>query len=184
MVVADEPVAYDILLSGTSGLSGVVRSADTGDPIAAATVIVTDVRGHVLADEQTDVFGEFGVLDLVPGTVTLTVTSPKHRPLAQPVDIGAGGTHIEVELQPGAHLRGTVRGGGVPLSDARVTLVDSAGNVVATTTTGIDGAYAFSDLDSGAYIVTATGYPPRAAEVAVSGDGVDGPDIELTNTSE
>jgi hypothetical protein len=50
VVVADEPVAYDILLSGISGLSGVVRSADTGDPIAAAAVIVTDVRGHVLAN--------------------------------------------------------------------------------------------------------------------------------------
>lgn len=161
-----------------------MRSADTGDPIAAAAVIVTDVRGDVLANEQTDDFGEFGVTDRVPGMVTLAVTSPKHRPLVQPVDIGASSTHMEVQLHPGAHLRGTVRGAGVPLSDARVTLVDSVGNVVATTTTGVDGAYAFSDLDSGAYIVTATGYPPRAAEVAVSGGGVDGLDIELAHSSE
>lgn len=145
---------------------------------------MTDVRGHVLANEQTNAFGEFGLVDLVPGTVTLAATSPKHRPLAQPVDIGADGTHIEVELHPGAHLRGTVRGGGVPLGDTRVTLVDTVGNVIATTTTGIDGAYAFSDLDSGAYIVIATGYPPRAADVAVSGGSVDGLDIELAHTSE
>jgi hypothetical protein len=49
----------------------------------------------------------------------------------------------------GDGVRGTVRGGGSPLGDARVTLVDAAGNVTGTTRTGLDGAYAFSDLDSG-----------------------------------
>ncbi|MBA2945474.1 MFS transporter [Streptomyces himalayensis] len=185
IVVNDEPVAYDILLSGTSGLAGVVRSADSGVPVAGAVVIVTDVRGDVLATGQTDALGEFTITDLVPGTVTLAVNSAKHRPLALPVEIGgAGTTRIEVELRPGAEVRGTVRGAGAPLSDARVTLVDAAGNVVATTTTGHDGAYAFSDLDSGAYTVIATGYPPQAAGVTVAGSGVDDHDIELAHTGE
>jgi hypothetical protein len=65
-----------------------------------------------------------------------------------------------------------------------VTLVDAAGNVVATTRTGLDGAYAFSDLDSGAYTVIATGYPPRAASVALAGGGVDEHDIELAYSGE
>ncbi|MER5184387.1 MFS transporter [Streptomyces sp. NPDC002896] len=185
IVVDGEPVAYDILLSGTSGLAGVVRSAESGVPVAGAVVIVTDVRGDVLATGQTDALGEFTISDLVPGTVTLAVNSAKHRPLALPVEIGgAGTTRIEVELRPGAQVRGTVRGAGAPLSDARVTLVDAAGNVVATTTTGSDGAYAFSDLDSGAYTVIATGYPPRAAGVSVSSSGVDDHDIELAHTGE
>lgn len=50
VVVGDEPVAFDILLSGTSGLTGVVRSADSRAPVADAAVIVTDVRGDVLAN--------------------------------------------------------------------------------------------------------------------------------------
>ncbi|NGO13744.1 MFS transporter, partial [Streptomyces sp. HC44] len=182
VVVADAPVTYDVLLSGTSGLAGVVRSADSGVRVAGAVVIVTDVRGDVLATGETDAMGEFTVSDLVPGTVTLAVNSPKHRPMALPVEVGgAGATRVEVELQPGAHVRGTVRGAGAPLSDARVTLVDAAGNVVATTTTGIDGAYAFSDLDSGEYTVMATGYPPKATGVTVSGGGVDDHDIELAH---
>ncbi|MFJ2930133.1 MFS transporter [Streptomyces massasporeus] len=185
IVVAGEPVAYDVLLSGTSGLAGVVRSADGGTPVAEAVVIVTDVRGEVLATGRTDVLGEFTVSDLVPGPVTLAVNSPKHRPLAQVVEVGAAGTtRVELELRPGAQVRGTVRGGGVPLSDARVTLVDAAGNVVATTRTGRDGAYAFSDLDTGAYTVIATGYPPRAASLAVPGAGVDDHDIELAHAGE
>ncbi|MEU6468695.1 MFS transporter [Streptomyces massasporeus] len=185
IVVAGEPVAYDVLLSGTSGLAGVVRSAGGGTPVAEAVVIVTDVRGEVLTTGRTDVLGEFTVTDLVPGPVTLAVNSPKHRPLAQVVEIGAAGTtRVELELRTGAQVRGTVRGGGAPLSDARVTLVDAAGNVVATTRTGLDGAYAFSDLDTGSYTVIATGYPPRAASLSVPGAGVDDHDIELAHAGE
>ncbi len=185
IVVTDEPLVHDVLLSGTSGLAGVVRSADGGTPVAEAAVIVTDVRGEVLATGRTDVLGEFTVTDLMPGPVTLAVSSPKHRPLAQVVEIGgAGTTRVELELRPGAQVRGTVRGAGVPLSDARVTLVDAAGNVVAATHTGVDGAYAFSDLDTGAYTVVATGYPPRAARLTVPGTGVDDHDIELSHAED
>ncbi|MFC8140334.1 collagen binding domain-containing protein [Streptomyces paradoxus] len=185
IVVAGEPVAYDVPLSGTSGLAGVVRSADGGTPVAEAVVIMTDVRGEVLATARTDVLGEFTVTDLVPGPVTLAVSSPKHRPLAQVVEIGgAGTTRVELELRPGAQVRGTVRGGGVPLSDAQVTLVDAAGNVVATTRTDPYGAYAFSDLDTGAYTVIATGYPPQAAPLTVPGTGADDHDIDLVHAAE
>ncbi|MBA2807664.1 MFS transporter [Streptomyces sp. KM273126] len=182
IVVGDAALTYDVLLSGTSRLAGVVRSADSGAPVSGAVVIVTDVRGDVLATGGTDTLGEFTLTDLVPGTVTLAVNSPKHRPLAQPVEIGSGTTRMEVELHPGVHVRGTVRGGtGAPLGDARVTLVDAAGNVVASATTGLDGAYAFSDLDSGAYTVIATGYPPQAAGVTLSGTDVEDHDIELVH---
>ncbi|MFF3373710.1 MFS transporter [Streptomyces sp. NPDC002680] len=182
VTVTEQPVSYDVLLSGTSGLVGVVRSADSGTPVSGAVVIVTDVRGDVLAGGQTDVLGEFTIGDLVPGPVTLAVNSAKHRPLALPVEIGgAGNTRVEVELRPGANVRGTVRGAGVPLTDASVTLMDAAGNVVATTTTGLDGAYAFADLDTGDYTVIATGYPPKARQVTVSGAGVDDHDVELAH---
>lgn len=182
LLVSTAPVAHDLLLTGTGGLAGLVRAADSGAPVAGAVVVVTDVRGEVLATQQTDGLGEFAVGDLVPGTVTLAVSSPKHRPLALPVEMtGTGTTRIEVELRPGAHVRGTVRGAGGPLGDARVTLVDAVGNVVATTTTGEDGAYAFSDLDTGPYTVIATGYPPQAAGVLVSGADIHDHDIELAH---
>ncbi|MEU1187519.1 MFS transporter [Streptomyces sp. NPDC005859] len=182
VVVGATPVSYDVLLSGTSGLAGTVRSVDDGAPVAGAVVVLTDVRGDVLATTRTDGTGGFSVTELVPGPVTLAVSSPKHRPLALPVEIGATGvTRVDVELRPGALVRGTVRGAGTPLGDARVTLVDAAGNVVATTTTGSDGAYAFSDLDGGQYTVIATGYPPRATGVSLGGGDVDDHDIELAH---
>ncbi|WEO93867.1 carboxypeptidase-like regulatory domain-containing protein [Streptomyces sp. FXJ1.172] len=182
VVVGAQPVAYDLLLDGTSGLAGVVRAADGGAPVAGAAVIVTDVRGEVLAKQRTDGTGEFAFTGLVPGTVTLAISSPGHRPLALPAEIPATGvTRVEAELRSGAQVHGTVRGAGGPLGDARVTLVDAVGNVVASTTTGDDGAYAFSDLDGGQYTLIAAGYPPRAAGVTVRGAGVEGHDIELAH---
>lgn len=184
VVVGEGPLAYDVLLSGTSGLSGSVRGADGGLPVEGAMVIVTDVRGDVLATGKTVEQGEFAFGELVPGSVTVAVNATGFRPLALPVEIGGQGvTRIEAVLQSGAFVQGTVRAGAArrPLPDARVTLVDAAGNVVATSTTGEDGAYGFADLDAGEYTVIATGYPPVAGSLTVVGRGVDDHDIELAH---
>ncbi|MFG3012144.1 DHA2 family efflux MFS transporter permease subunit [Streptomyces cinerochromogenes] len=185
IVVGGEPLSYDILLSGTSGLTGVVRAAGSALPVKDAMVIVTDVRGDLLATAATGEQGDFALTDLVPGTVTVAVNAGGFRPRALPVEVGATGvTRIEVDLDAGARLQGVVRAPHGPLADARVTLVDQAGNVVGSATTGTDGAYAFTDLDGGEYTVIATGYPPVATALTVSGPGVDGHDIELAHPGE
>ncbi|MCX5110638.1 MFS transporter [Streptomyces sp. NBC_00378] len=187
VVVGDEPLVYDILLSGTSGLAGVVRAAETAAPVDGAVVIVTDVRGDVLATGKSGEAGEFTFGELVPGSVTVAVNAAGFRPLALPVEIGGQGvTRVEAALHSGALVQGVVRAGSArrPLPDARVTLVDAAGNVVATSTTGEDGAYAFTDLDAGEYSVIATGYPPVASALTVAGRGADGHDIELAHPGE
>lgn len=187
VVVGDQPYGYDILLSGTSGLGGQVRSAATGEPVDGAMVVVTDVRGEVLATGMTGAEGHFAFDELAPGTFTVAVNAANHRPAALPVEIGGQGTiRIEIDLLSGARVQGIVRAGGQdgtrrPLPDARVTLVDAAGNVVATSTTGEDGAYAFTDLDAGDYTVIASGYPPVATGLAVDARGVDGYDVELAH---
>ncbi|KPC82366.1 MULTISPECIES: MFS transporter [Streptomyces] len=187
VVVGDEPLAFDILLAGTSGLSGTVRTAEGSTPVQGAMVVVTDVRGDVLATGVSGDAGDFTFGELIPGSVTVAVTAAGFRPLALPVEVGGQGvTRVDVALRAGALVKGVVRAGSgrAPLNDARVTLIDAAGNVVATSTTGEDGAYAFADLDAGEYSVVATGYPPVAGSLTVSGDGVDGHDIELAHPGE
>ncbi|MER6052499.1 DHA2 family efflux MFS transporter permease subunit [Streptomyces sp. NPDC001793] len=184
VVVGDQPLGHDILLSGTSGLTGQVRSAVTGAPVGGAMVVVTDVRGEVLATGLTDPEGAFSFAELAPGAYTVAVNAADYRPTAQPVEIGGQGTtRTEIELRSGARVQGVVRAGAdrAPLADARVTLVDAAGNVVATSTTGTDGAYAFTDLDAGDYTVIASGYPPVAAGLAIDATGVDGYDVQLAH---
>ncbi|WP_104635007.1 MFS transporter [Streptomyces sp. MH60] len=185
IVVNDEPVAYDVLLSGTSGLTGLVRAVESGLPVKDAMVIVTDVRGDLLASAATGEQGEFSFTELVPGPVTVAVNAAGYRPRALPLEVGGTGvTRVEVDLQAGAQVQGVVRAPHGPLADARVTLVDAAGNVIGTATTGTDGAYAFTDLDAGEYTVIATGYPPVATALTVAGPGADGHDIELAHPGE
>ncbi|MGI5456146.1 MFS transporter [Streptomyces sp. CA-249302] len=185
VVVGGEPVSYDVLLSGTSGLNGLVRAAETGLAVKDAMVVVTDVRGDLLATQATGEQGEFGFAELVPGAVTVAVNAAGYRPRALPVEVGgAGVTRIEIDLDSGSQLQGVVKAPHGPLADARVTLVDAAGNVVGTATTGPDGAYAFTDLNGGDYTVIATGYPPVATALTVNGRGVDDHDIELAHPGE
>ncbi|KUJ70272.1 transporter [Streptomyces albus subsp. albus] len=187
VVVGEEPLGYDIALDGTSGLAGLVRAEADGRPVAGAMVVVTDVRGEVLATGRTGEQGEFSFDELVAGTFTVAVNAPGFRPAALPVEVGGPGiTRTEIALPAGARVQGTVRAGAPdgerrPLADARVTLVDATGTVVATATTGEDGAYAFTDLDTGEYTVIASGYPPVAGALAVTGSGVDGHDVELAH---
>ncbi|MFD9500943.1 MFS transporter [Streptomyces sp. NPDC060035] len=187
VVVGEEPLAYDILLAGTSGLAGTVRTAEGGTPVEGAMVVVTDVRGDVLATGTSGEAGDFTFGELIPGAVTVAVTAAGFRPLALPVEIGGQGvTRVDAALRSGALVQGVVRAGSgrAPLPDARVTLIDAAGNVVAGSTTGEDGAYAFTDLDAGEYSVIATGYPPVATALTVTSGGVDGHDIELAHPGE
>ena len=187
IVVGDEPLAHDLLLSGTSGLAGQVRGLIDGGPVQGAMVVVTDVRGEVLATGLTGEQGDYRFDELVTGSFTIAVNASGYRPTAIPVEVqGQGVTRLDVDLASGARVTGTVRAGAGrrPLPDARVTLVDAAGNVIATSTTGEDGAYAFTDLDAGDYSVIASGYPPMASALHVSGPGVDAYDVELHHPDE
>ena len=92
-------------------------------------------RGHGAAGED----GGFSFGELVPGSYTLAVSAEGHRPTALPVEVVTGTPNwYEVQLAPGARITRTVRtADGRPLDDARVTLLDPAGNVVGTATTGL-----------------------------------------------
>ncbi|MDN3355641.1 MFS transporter [Actinomadura sp. DC4] len=179
VTVGGEPLFYELTLSGTSGLTGVVHSAVTGAALAGARVVVTDLRGEVVASAETDQNGRFAIEDLVAGTVTVVASADGHRPSALPVEVnGQATTRCDVELRAGGRVRGTVRGGveDRPLSDARVALVNAAGDTVAVTTTSSDGGYTFTDLDAGDYTLTASAYEPATATMTI-----DGPDQALVD---
>ncbi|WP_204358505.1 MFS transporter [Streptosporangium sp. 'caverna'] len=180
LVVGDKPLEFDLMLTGSGKLTGTVRDAE-GTPVAQAMVIVTDVRGEVVTTGMTGADGVFAFGGVVAGTYTLAVSAEAHRPAAVPVEVGTGQTTQNIELLPGARVRGTVRvkNGDGPLADARVTLLDAAGNVVGTATTGEDGEYAFADLTGGQYTIIATGYPPVASTLNLTGQGDDGHDLWL-----
>jgi EmrB/QacA subfamily drug resistance transporter len=182
VVVDGNGLDYDLVLSSNSGLAGTVTDSVSGEPLPGALVVATDARGEVVASGIADAGGGYVFPQLVPGAYTLAVSGAGHRPTATPVEVAAGGTsRQDVGLAPGARLAGVVRaaGNGRPLADARVTLLNSAGSVVAATVTGEDGSYGFTDLDSGEYTVIASGYAPVATPLRVNGSGASGFDLAL-----
>ncbi|QDQ16665.1 MFS transporter [Streptomyces spectabilis] len=180
VTVGERPVELDVVLGGAGRLAGTVRTAD-GTPVRDAAVTLTDVRGEVVATARSGREGGYVITELVAGEYTLAASAPAFRPAALPVSVQASReTRQDIELAGGAVLRGTVRaGGGRPVEDARVTLLDAAGNVVDTLTTGVDGTFRFIDLSSGEYTVIAAGYPPVATVLQVAGGGRTERDLQL-----
>lgn len=180
VTVGERPVELDVVLGGAGRLAGSVVTAD-GTPVRDAAVTLTDVRGEVVATTRSGREGGYVITELVAGEYTLAASAPAFRPAALPVSVQASReTRQDVELAGGAVLRGTVRAsGGRPVEDARVTLLDAAGNVVDTLTTGQDGTFRFIDLSSGEYTVIAAGYPPVATVLQVAGGGRTERDLQL-----
>ncbi|MFD7298936.1 MFS transporter [Streptomyces sp. NPDC059897] len=180
VTVGERPVDLDVVLGGAGRLAGAVLTAD-GTPVREAIVTLTNVHGEVVATTRSGREGSYVITELVAGEYTLAASAPAFRPAAMPVTVMASReTRQDVELAGGAMLRGTVRaGGGRPVEDARVTLLDVAGNVVDTLTTGPDGTFRFLDLASGEYTVIAAGYPPVATVLQVAGGGRTDRDLQL-----
>ncbi|MFE3384201.1 MFS transporter [Streptomyces anulatus] len=180
VTVGERPVELDVVLGGAGRLAGSVLTPD-GAPVGDAAVTLTDVRGEVVASTRTGREGGYVIGELVAGEYTLAASAPAFRPAALPVSVQAAReTRQDIELAGGAVLRGVVRAtGGRPVEDARVTLLDAAGNVVDTLTTGPDGSFRFVDLSSGEYTVIAAGYPPVATVLQVAGGGRTERDLQL-----
>jgi uncharacterized surface anchored protein len=188
LAVAGRPVELDVLLGGTGRLGGRVCSSD-GVPVSDAAVILTDPRGEVAASTRTGRDGEYAFADLLPGEYTLAVSAGAFRPAALSVGVGvgggaAGGARQDVVLTGSGTLRGTVRtAGGRPVPEARVTLLDASGEVVAAVVTGDDGRFRFTDLEPGDYTAIAAGYSPVATALRIE-DGRNERDLALSHDAE
>lgn len=156
-------------------------STSDGAPVRDAIVTLTDARGDVIATTRTTRDGTYLLTDLISGEYTLATTAPAYRPAALPVSVQPSReTRQDIELAGGAILRGIVRApGGRTVEDARVTLLDAAGNVLDSVRTATDGIFRFVDLAAGEYTVIASGYPPVATVLQLAGGGRTERDLQL-----
>ncbi|AHH95156.1 hypothetical protein GCM10010174_55790 [Kutzneria viridogrisea] len=181
VLVGEDVSEVDVVLTGTSGLAGVVRISG-GRPISGAAVTLADTRGEVVGSRITGPDGGYVFEELLAGAYTLAVSAASFRPVALAVRVPeTGRVSQDVELAGGGRIRGVVRAGvhGEPVAQARITLVDAEGAVLAATTTGADGDYVFEDVPEGDYTVIASGYPPAASALRVGAGNHNRHDVEL-----
>jgi uncharacterized protein YfaS (alpha-2-macroglobulin family) len=178
--VGGSPVAVDVVLTGTAGISGTVTAVG-GDPVPGATATLADDRGEVVGSQATNARGRYAFGELVAGAYTLVVSADAYRPVAMSVEVSSTGETVrDVELAGGARLHGVARvSDGRVIPDARITLLDQVGNVLGVTTTDEFGEYGFGDLPEGDYTVIASGYPPVASTLRVAGGEFGSHDVRL-----
>nr|WP_238816012.1 carboxypeptidase-like regulatory domain-containing protein [Nocardia brasiliensis] len=172
-VVAGGAQHVEVALRGSGELSGVVRTA-AREPVAQATITVTDPHGEVVGVAVSAADGGYACKGVQPGTYTLVAVAARMRPTATTLTVPESGRlRFDVELAPMAMLWGTVRAGGRAVYDARITVLDWSGAVVGVAHTDEDGRYAVADLPEGEYTVEARGYPLVTGQVTITGSQVD-----------
>ncbi|MVU81695.1 DHA2 family efflux MFS transporter permease subunit [Nocardia sp. ET3-3] len=179
VTVDERAQRLDLTLEGSGELSGTVRAAGRGEPLAGVTITLTDTRGEVVGAAVTGTDGGYVCHGVVSGTYTLVAAAEHLRPTAATLVVPDSGLlRYDLELTAMAMLTGTVVAEGQSVPNALVTVLDATGTAVGTVHTDADGRYALTDLVEGEYTIVARGYPPVAGRVAVSAGQVDH-DIEL-----
>jgi EmrB/QacA subfamily drug resistance transporter len=180
VAVGNRPQQLDLRLMGSGEVSGVVRSAGRGEPVAGATVTLTDMRGEVVGAAITAGDGAYVCHGVISGTYTLVAVAEHMRPSAVTLTVPDSGLlRHDIDLAAMAVLAGSAwADGGRAVPDVQITVLDAAGELTATTRTDESGHYVVTDLPEGRYTVVARGYPPVTSRVTVSGGEV-GHDVRL-----
>jgi MFS family permease len=78
----------DVGLAGNAALSGVVRQAASGEPLAGASVTLADASGYVVAETVTGPDGRYRFTDVPEGDYTVVASG--FQPVAMPLRLDAG----------------------------------------------------------------------------------------------
>jgi large repetitive protein len=164
---------------------GVQDAGEPGLPGVTVTLTGTDAAGNTInRPVTTDANGNYVFADLLSGTYTVTETQPARYVDGLDSAGSVGGTVTNDVIasvalpagtdataynfgERGTTLTGTVwldadRDGVLDAAEATrlggvtITLLDTTGNVIATTTTAADGTYSFVGIPAGDYVVRQT----------------------------
>ena len=164
-------------------IAGTVVNAQTGEPVRGATVsVLAQQDSHSIAATQTGSDGHFSVDGLPAAKYQLTASKrgystaayDEHGDFSSAIVTGddpnsnLDTTHLVFRLTPGAALRGVVTAdGGDPVTDAEVMLFKkpegyAPGEKIVQQETAITddtGAYEFSNLSAGEYLLAVKAMP-------------------------
>lgn len=184
--------------SGIYRVAGTVMNAATGEPIRGASVaVLAEADSRIVEAAFSDTQGRFALTGLAAGKYQLTASKrgfrtafyDEHDEYSTAIVTGPGQDTggLAFRLVPGAILRGIVTAdGGDPVENARVMLLKrprghKPGERIAQVeaqVTDDTGAYEFSNLSDGEYLVAVTAEPWYAMHrpSGAAGDSASQPD--------
>ena len=154
--------------------NGIADAADTNG-VSPAVLKVYQGGTNLVATVTNNPDGTFSVSNLTPGSYTVVQTVPPGYTNTTPVTVnvtltsGSTGTANYLDMQPGS-IAGSVlvdvNGNGVAdsndtngIAGVTVTLQTTNGVVLATNVTSGSGAYSFTNLMPGSYVIVETNLP-------------------------
>jgi protocatechuate 3,4-dioxygenase beta subunit len=172
----------DFSLDPGGAITGTVRDAASGDPLAYAPVRVWDADGALVRSWSADSFGQYSVAGLADGTYFVTSSKSGYSqqlfdglPCAGDCDRTAGTpvavTHnattpgVDFTLAPLGAIAGTITDtAGAPIYDAEIRVWNATGASIGYAYV-YSGSYQFTGLAPDTYFVTAYSYEGHIAEV-------------------
>ncbi|MBK1787695.1 MFS transporter [Prauserella cavernicola] len=161
---APEPV-----ISPAGEITGVLR-VNGGSVLTGGVVTVTGPDGRQVSRARSGVDGEYAVTGLASGSYTVIVTAEGFHPDATSVALNGSGAVHDVTLAGHGVVTGVVRraAAGAPVDGAAVTVTGTLGQVLGSTVSAADGAFALDGLPTGEATVTAQLEHHRPCAVTVT----------------
>jgi len=162
----------DFALEPFATVRGTIVDAATGHPAAGVRPTVR-LLGTFAYDAQAEADGTYVLHWVSPDSYTMTISGAGYiteryagipcvaadcttTKAGTPIHLTAGQTAtIDISLSSGGRIAGTVRRAteGTAISGLIVEVFNAATSAIASTTSGLDGSYAFSGLPVGSYYV-------------------------------
>ncbi len=163
-------------------ISGRITHADTGDPLNGARVMTGAGYSYTSPRDWANYQGLYTVNGVKPGSTVVTVHLSGYAPELATVEVQAGQTtHLDVELSPGAVLRGIVRNeSGEPLSGVSVDTAQwrGKGTLGLRAITGSDGRFVMESAPHDEFEITlGTARGPHVTKTVKAGGSTS---VEIT----
>jgi hypothetical protein len=160
----------DLALTGRGVLTGRVVTGLDRMVLADVPIRLVGADGRTAATVFSDADGTYRFTEVDEGEWGVAVQSPRYREATVAASVSADAeTVVDVVLEGNGSVAGQVTApGGTPVPGSRVLLLDSNGEVRASTLTDPSGAYGFSEIPTGGYAVVVVDLTPAAGAVRVT----------------
>jgi uncharacterized repeat protein (TIGR01451 family) len=139
----------------TGRLAIIVSASAGGGPLSNAWVTVyplADLSGSALsAGDSTGADGGTAFASLAPGLYRVTALLDSHAYAEQVADLSSSQTNVQMVLDAGRAVRGSVTTAGAALPNVQVVIAGQSGRPFFTTLTDSNGVYAFTSLPAGLF---------------------------------